>query len=117
MDDERELGEVDARVRAAVMPGDAQAQRVVQHALADEPSLRGGPHLLRYAIGAIAAVVLLATGARRWLREPAPSVVPALSVVGHGSTVIVNSADGRRWLLEPAQQDRPSGNYVIALRD
>ena|SRR6185312_7820550 len=114
MDDEQVLREVDARVRAALDADGETVRRIVGRALADAPAADRG-RASRYGLAAavlVAASIVIA-GVWQWRRAPSS---PSLSVVGRGSTVIVESADGRRWMIGP-QQPRTGGNYVIAVSE
>jgi hypothetical protein len=115
MDDESNLHDVDARVRAALMTDAAVSDRVVTRALADGPRrpLRRSP----YAV-AIAAALTLILGAGGWAWRRAarpPAASPSLAITGHGSILVVDSQDGRRWIVGPAPERRRGGNYVIVV--
>jgi hypothetical protein len=118
MDAESTLHETDARLRAALTPGDVVSQRIVRRALESPPGRTS--RRLRYA-GALAVLALaLGVGAWQW-RRPAPTPSAStpgsapLAVTGRGSMVVVEHADGRRWIVGPPPEPRAGGNYVIVL--
>ena len=115
MDDERNLHEVDARVRAALMTDAAASDRVTARALADG-SVRAVPHNW-YAVVIVAAlIVVLGAGVWQWRRTTRASAAPpSLAITGHGSILVVDSQDGRRWIVGPAPEHRTGGNYVIVV--
>ena len=114
MDDETNLSEVDARVRAALSAGPDATHRVLAAALADR-SRRFARR--RYAIATAAVVVSgLAVGTWRWPgTAPSPWATTSLKVTNRGSLIVVESADGRRWIVGPAPARRTGGNYVIVI--
>jgi hypothetical protein len=117
MDDEHTLREADARVRAALVPDDAAARRVVLRALAGD---RRGLGVRRHSYAALGAAILaLLLGASAWQwRRAAPQTLPppSLAVVGRGPMIVVESRDGRRWIVGPPPERRTGGNFVIAVQ-
>jgi hypothetical protein len=113
--DESTLREIDKRVRAALRPASVTADQVAQRALSENPVRKNDPSRFRYRVAVATAMFLLALGMWHWRAQQTTMATPSLSLVGRGSTVIVESADGRRWLVGPAPERRPGGNYVIVL--
>jgi len=120
MDDEHTLRETDVRVRDALLPNDAVAQRVLGRAFADDSAPRRGARGRRLAV-AIAAFALIfsVTGVIIWQSRrpasPSPVSSDSLAVTGTGSIVVVEHPDGRRWIVGPPPQRRAGGNYVIVV--
>jgi hypothetical protein len=120
MDDEHTLREADARLRAALNPGDAVPHRIVTRALMDAGAPRRSSRTLRFAsaFAVLAMVLLVAVWRPRRVppAPPAPSSASApLAVTGSGSMVVVEHPDGRRWIVGPPPEPRAGGNYVIVL--
>jgi hypothetical protein len=113
--DESTLREIDQRVRAALRPAPATAVGVVRRALAENRAPKNDASRFQYGIAVTMAMFLLAVGVWHWRTQQITTATPSLSLVGRGSTVIVESADGQRWLVGPVAESRPSGNYVIVL--
>lgn len=116
MDDEPNLLEVDARLRAALAPDEAALRRVLARATGDARSARPATRGIRYAIVAAVAVVL-AAGIWEWRRTPAARSGLSLTVVGKGEMVVIEAHDGRRWILGPPLERETSGHYIIAVRE
>jgi len=118
MDDERELLEIDSRIRAALQANDDACRRVVARALADEQ--RATPHRRRgrFAILTAGAVVLIlvVVGAIQWRRGAARPMPQSLTITSAGSMLVVESQDGRRWIIGPLQPRR-SANYVMVVTE
>ena len=117
MDDEHTLREADARVRAALVPDEGAARRVVSRALAGDRDRPGVRRLSYAAVGTAIVALLLGAGAWRW-RRAAPATIPppSLAIVGRGPMIVVESQDGRRWVVGPPPERRTGGNYVIAVQ-
>jgi hypothetical protein len=117
MDDERELLEVDSRVRAALRADADACRRVVSTALTDTRLL--APHRWRVPIAiAIAMAVLLIVGAAgfRWRRSAVAARAPSLTITSAGPMLVVEGRDGRRWVIGRTQPRR-SGNYVMVVTE
>jgi hypothetical protein len=118
MDDEHTRHDADARLRAALNPGDAVSHRIVTRALKDAGAPRRSSRRLQYASAFAAITVVLVVGVWRPRRVPPPAVPSApapLAVTGTGSMVVVEHPDGRRWIVGPPSEPRASGNYVIVV--
>ena len=124
MDDEHTLREADARVRDALRPDDAIAQRVLERALADDRAPRPGARGRRSAVAIAAfALVFCLAGVISWQSRraispaaPTPVSSDSLAVTGMGPIVVVEHPDGRRWIVGPPPERRAGGNYVIAVQ-
>ena len=116
MDEERELFDVDARVRAALTPGEAVTRRVVTAALAER---RATPHRRRWIVAlafAFGVAMVAAAGVWRWrLVAPPAAELRELAITGNGSVVVVEGADGRRWIVGPASPRTTGGSYVVVV--
>jgi len=134
MVDEEQLSDVDARLRAALLPNHSATRRVLLAALSDQtvrlkPDTTGAtvrrPSALiasrRLAIAAAALLMLaLGVGVSIWRRHAAAPVAPAmtsLKITSHGSLIVVEGADGRRWIVGPAMERRAEGHYVIVISE
>jgi hypothetical protein len=113
MDDERDMLEVEARVRAALNPEAEVARRVVMRALADGRAKPQSQQRLRIALLSAAVLALLAIAGLQWRRPANHAMPPALAITGEGSMVVVESDDGRRWIVGPPATRDTRGSYVI----
>jgi ferric-dicitrate binding protein FerR (iron transport regulator) len=116
MDDEPRLAEVDARIRATLMPDASTASRVAARALADRHR-PVAPMRRRYVLAA-AAVCTLTAGMVVWQWRPTkvqPAALTSLAITGDGSMIVVESPDGRRWIIGPEAERHKQGSYVIVV--
>ena len=114
MDDENRLREVDWLISTSLTPDRATAGRVLASALADDVRVRSW----RGTIETMALASLLAAlGATVFLQRRAGETVNAtVTIVGSGSSIVVQRADGTRWLF--AGDDAPDSSqasYAIAV--
>jgi hypothetical protein len=115
MGDERELLEIETRLRATLTPPDDAVDRVVTQALGGGREQQRWTYLRLSAVAA--ALALLAGGATVWRqrmihRQP---VASSMTIVGDGSMLIVERDNGRRWLVSPRLDRRNQGQYVIVI--
>ena len=119
MHDEHTPHDVDARLRAALSPGNRVSPRIVTQALERADAPRRTSQRLRYAGALVALAIALGAGAWQWRRPTATTVTVApvapLAITGRGSIVVVEHPDGRRWIVGPPPERRRGGNYVILL--
>jgi len=124
MDDERTLHETDARLRAALHPGDAVSQRIAARALEQAGAPRRQserPLRLRELAVLMLVALAVAIGVSAWKSRRATSVAVAvapalpLAISAQGSIVVVEHPDGRRWIVGPPPERRAGGNYVIVV--
>jgi hypothetical protein len=116
MDNERRQAEVDARLRAALMPDAVTARRVATRSLA-HPRRRVTPMRRRLVVGAAAAFTLTAAMVI-WQWRPTRVQPPArtsLAITGDASIIVVESSDGRRWIIGPQLERLTQGSYVIVV--
>ena len=116
MNDERELLEIDSRLRASLQPSGEACRRVVALALTGPPvpkRRRRRIGLAAATAGAVSALLILA--GLQWRHGAARPRSPSLSVTSAGPLLIVESENGRRWILNhPLGR---SGNYVIVVSE
>src|SRR5262245_25386618 len=114
MDDEDDVHEIDARLRAA-LPPDAEVQRrIAARALAN--TANAGSRRPSALLAAAALVLVL--GAAAWFaRRPRQSPPPltTLSITSRGSMLVVDGDNGRRWVVGRPAEPRPPGRYVIVV--
>src|SRR5882672_2592800 len=116
MDEERELFDVDARVRTALTPGEAVTRRVVAAALAERRVVPQRRRWIAALVFAFAVALLAATGVWRWrFVAPPAAELRELAITGNGSVVVVASGDGRRWVVGPRSARTTSGSFVIVV--
>jgi hypothetical protein len=116
MDEERELFDVDARVRAALTPGQAVTRRILTAALEDRHVVPGRMRWIVALAVAFGVAIVTAVGLWRWRVVPPPAAeLRELAITGNGSVVVVASADGRRWVVGPASPRTTGGSYVIVV--
>jgi ferric-dicitrate binding protein FerR (iron transport regulator) len=113
MNDDDNMFELDARVRAALNPETEAARRVVMRALADADAKPQRQRRLRVALLSAAVLALLAGAGLQWRRGSNHAMPPALAITGEGSMVVVESEDGRRWIVGPPATRNTRGSYVI----
>jgi hypothetical protein len=119
MFDDPEPPDVDARLRAALAPGDAAARRVIEGALAGAaaPPRRPRVAVAVTAFALVACVAALVFSVREAGRAAAVARPPAsLSITGRGPVVSVEANDGRRWIVGASSDTAPRGGYVIVIQ-
>jgi|SRR5882672_12430993 len=116
MDEERELFDVDARVRSALTPGEAVTRRVVAAALEERRVVPHGRRWIVALVFAFGVAMVAAAGVWRWrFVAPPAAELRELAITGNGSVVVVASGDGRRWVVGPASPRTTGGSYVIVV--
>jgi hypothetical protein len=117
MNEDRELLDVDARVRAALTPTADASRRIVARALANGGPPARHPWRATLAIVTVAAVVVTLAVVLFERRRSSPgSPARALTITSAGSTLVVESPDGRRWVIGRVAQRR-GGNYTMVVTE